>query len=77
MKEKPYLEDDLINYFKNRLKLSDEDLDHLMNLPKKTYKDFKTYKKTFEKMRPFFYLMAKWNLVPWSFYDKYTKKQVV
>jgi len=45
-----------------------------MNLPKKKYSDYKTYKKTFERMRPFFYLMAKMELIPMSFYIKYTEK---
>lgn len=72
MKEEPYFEDGLLEFYKKRLNLSDEEFDRLMNLPKKYYTDFKTYKKTFERMRPFFYLMAKWKLIPWSFYIKYT-----
>jgi N-acetyl sugar amidotransferase len=72
MKEPPHIEEGLVEYYKKRLNLSDEEFDRLMNLPKKHYSDFKTYKKTFERMRPFFYLMAKWNLIPWSFYIKYT-----
>ncbi len=72
MKEPPHIEDGLLEFYKKRLNLSDEEFDRLMNLPKKHYTDFKTYKKTFEHMRPFFYLMAKWNLIPWSFYIKYT-----
>lgn len=77
MKQPPYLEEGLISYYKKRLKLSDDEFDRLMNLPKKYYYDFKTYKKTFERMRPFFYLMAKKKLIPWSFYIKYTLPQVV
>lgn len=72
MKEQPHIEDGLVEYYKKRLNLSDQEFDRLMNLPKKHYSDFKTYKKTFERMRPFFYLMAKWNFIPWSFYIKYT-----
>jgi len=45
-----------------------------MNLPKKSYKDYKTYKQTFERLRPFFWLMYKLELVPKSFYMKYTVK---
>jgi hypothetical protein len=44
----------------------------LMKLPKKTYRDFKTYKHTFERMRPFWWLMYKLNRVPKSFYIKFT-----
>jgi N-acetyl sugar amidotransferase len=72
MKEPPHIEEGLLEYYKKRLNLSDEQFDRLMTLPKKHYSDFKTYKKTFERMRPFFLLMAKWNLIPWSFYIKYT-----
>jgi len=75
MKLEPHIEDGLLDYIKTRLKLSDEELNKLMNLPKKEYTDFKTYKRTFEIMRPFFYLMAKFNLIPMSFYLKYTIKQ--
>lgn len=72
MEEAPHMEEGLLEFYKKRLKLSDAEFDRLMNLPKKHYTDFKTYKKTFEKMRPFFYLMAKWERIPWSFYMKYT-----
>lgn len=72
MKEPPHIEEGLLEFYKKRLNLTDEEFERLMNLPKKHYTDFKTYKKTFERMRPFFYLMAKWKLIPWSFYIKYT-----
>lgn len=72
MKEEPHIEPGLLEYYMKRLNLSQDQFDELMNLPKKYYTDFKTYKKTFERMRPFFYLMAKRNLIPWSFYIKYT-----
>lgn len=74
MDEEPLLENGLLDYFKKRLLLSNEDFEALMNLPKKKYSDYKTYKKTFERMRPFFYLMAKMELIPMSFYIKYTEK---
>ena len=72
MERPPHIEDGLVEYYKKRLNLNDEEFDRLMNLPKMHYSEFKTYKKTFERIRPFFYLMAKWNLIPWSFYIKYT-----
>lgn len=71
----PQAEYEAINYIKKRLKLDDETFLQLMTQPRKTYKDFKTYKYTFEKLRPFFYVMAKMELIPWSFYMKYTVKQ--
>lgn len=65
------LEPELINYVKKRLKIGDEEFNQLMNAPKKTYRDYKTYKKRFELFRPLFYILAKANLVPMSFYLKY------
>lgn len=74
MDEPPYIEPGLVDFVKKRLGFSDEEFERLMTLPKKTYKDYPTYKKTFEKMRPFFWLMYKMDLVPKSFYMKYTAK---
>jgi hypothetical protein len=42
-----------------------------MNGPKRNFRDFKTYKKRFENLRPLFKILAKANLVPMSFYLKY------
>lgn len=67
----PHIEEDLIPFFKKRLELSDEEYDALMTAPKKFFWDYKTYKKTFERMRPLFYMLYKSSLVPKSFYLKY------
>lgn len=72
MKQPPYLEDGVLDYYKKRLKLTDDEFTFLMTKPKKYYINFKNYKRTFEVFRPFFYLMAKNKLIPWSFYIKYT-----
>ena len=72
MREDPHIEPGLVEYYKKRLDLSAVEFERLMKLPKRHYTDFKTYKKTFELFRPFFYLMAKKSLIPWSFYIKYT-----
>jgi hypothetical protein len=53
------------------LSWSDEEYGRVMKGPKRSFRDFKTYKKRFERLRPLFYLMAKANLVPMSFYLKY------
>lgn len=73
MKEPPYVDKKIIEEVKKRLKLTDEDLENIMKQPKKSYKDYKTYLATFKRMRPFFWLMYKTNLVPKSFYVKYCK----
>lgn len=67
----PVVEDELLAYFKKRLELSDEEYDRIMTLPSKSWWEFPTYKKRFERLRPLFYLLAKANLVPTSFYLKY------
>lgn len=65
---------DLIKYFIKRLNLTEEEFENIMQSEQRNYKDFQTYKKRFEQLRPLFYLMAKSNLVPMSFYIKYTSK---
>ncbi|MBI5403561.1 MAG: N-acetyl sugar amidotransferase [Ignavibacteriae bacterium] len=74
LKEPPYLEDEIISLIKKRLGFSDDEFERLMTMPHKTFRDFRTYKKTFEIMRPFFWLMYKLDRIPKSFYDKYTRK---
>lgn len=64
-------EPELIDYLKKRLNLNDDEYDSIMKGTKRSFRDFKTYKKRFERMRPLFYLLAKANLVPTSFYIKY------
>ncbi len=70
----PFMEDDLLTYFKKRLKLSDEEFSSIISRPNKSFRDYPTYKRRFERLRPLFYILAKANLVPMSFYLKYTAK---
>ena len=67
----PHIEENLIDYFKKRMNFSDEDLKNIIDGEKKYWYQFKTYKKRFELLRPLFYILAKSNLVPMSFYLKY------
>jgi N-acetyl sugar amidotransferase len=67
----PVIEDELVRYFKKRLELSDELYSEIMQQPPKHWTEYPTYKKRFERCRPLFYLLAKANLVPMSFYLKY------
>jgi len=67
----PYLEDDLLTYFKKRLNLSDTEFETIMLKDKKTFRDYKTYKKLFEFLRPLFFLLYKADLVYKSFYKKF------
>ena len=60
--------------FKKRLGISEPEWEQIMNAPKRTHHDFKTYKKTFEFLRPLFWLLYKMDRIPKSFYMKYTIK---
>lgn len=62
---------ELIAYVKKRLSLSDEAYERLMAGQKRTFREFKTYKRRFELLRPLFFVLAKANLVPKTFYTKY------
>jgi hypothetical protein len=76
----PYIEPELISYFKKRLNLTDEEYENIMKSPPRYWYEFPTYKKRFEILRPLFYILMKANLVPYSFYIKYclpiSKKQL-
>lgn len=67
----PYLEPELLSYFKKRLGFSDEEFETIMNRPPKYWTEYPTYKKRFELLRPFFHILMKARLVPHSFYMKY------
>lgn len=67
----PCIEEELVSYFKKRLELSDALYDEVMSSPPKNWTDYPNYKKRFERLRPLFYMLAKANLVPMSFYLKY------
>jgi N-acetyl sugar amidotransferase len=64
---------ELLEMVKKRLGLADEEFERLMTLPRKTYRDFRTYKKTFERLRWLFWILYKLNRVPKSFYIKFTR----
>ncbi len=67
------LDDDpgLVEYAKKRMEISDEEYDKVMTGPIRNFRNFKTYKKRFEQLRALFFILAKANLVPMSFYLKY------
>lgn len=74
LKEPHHLDPEIVELVKKRLGFSDEEFDTLMQMPKHSYHEFKTYRETFRRMKPFFWLMYKMDLVPKSFYLKYTAK---
>ena len=67
----PYVEDGLLDYVLKRFDIDRLTFDAQMKSPPMFYTSYKTYKKRFERLRPLFFLLAKANLVPMSFYLKY------
>jgi tRNA(Ile)-lysidine synthase TilS/MesJ len=67
----PQKDKELVQYVKKRLSLSDKEYSDIMSGKKRTWVEFKTYKKRFENLKFLFFLFSKFNLVPKSFYLKY------
>lgn len=67
----PKVEEELLAYFKKRLGLSTDEYERVMRNPPKSWQEYPTYKKRFERLRPLFAILARHNLVPMSFYLKY------
>ena len=65
---------EFIDLVKKRLNFTDEEFKRVMTLPKKTWTDFPTYKKDFERLRPLFAILVKMGRVPESFYMKFCFK---
>ena len=65
-------DNELVEYVQKRMGLTNDIYQKVMlNGEKRSWKDFKTYKKRFELWQPFFKIMANNNRVPMSFYLKY------
>lgn len=62
---------EIIAYFKKRLGLSDEQYLQVMREAPRNWTEYPTYKRRFELFRPLFYVLAKTERVPMSFYLKY------
>lgn len=67
----PMVEEDIVNYFVKRMGFTMAQFEDLMAGPRRTWREFPTYKNRFERLRPLFYALAKAELVPMSFYLKY------
>lgn len=65
---------ELLEYVKKRLGLTSQELDDFMQAPIRVWTEFKTYKRTFERLRPFFWLLYKLDRVPKSFYLKFARR---
>jgi N-acetyl sugar amidotransferase len=73
----PVLESEILSYLKKRLGFSDEEFNDIMARKPKYWYHYKTYKKRFEALAPLFFIAAKAELVPMSFYIKYCKKNPI
>lgn len=69
----PHCPDDIVSMVKKRLRFSEQDFDRVMNLPAASWRDFKTYKPVFERLRPLFWVLMKLDRVPESFYIKFCR----
>jgi hypothetical protein len=67
----PLVEEAILEYFIKRMGLTASEFDAIMRGPKRVWREFPTYKKRFERLRPLFHMLAKAELVPMSFYLKY------
>jgi N-acetyl sugar amidotransferase len=76
IKEEKIFDFDILEEIKRRMDCSDQEFENMMNLPPKHFTDYKTYKETFERMRPLFYILYKTGYVTKSFYVKYTSKNI-
>lgn len=70
-------DDELVESVRRRLGYTEDEFEAIMTGPQRTYQDFATYKKTFERLRPLFWLLYKTERVPQSFYLKYTQPHPV
>lgn len=68
---KPF-DDSILEELKFRLGLSEEEFSALFQQPLKSFRDYRTYKQVFIRLRPFFYLLLKANYITKTFYDKFT-----
>jgi N-acetyl sugar amidotransferase len=71
IKEPKPFDTDILEEIKKRVGFTDSDFENIMNAKPLHYTHYKTYKETFEKLRPFFYLLYKTGYVTKSFYTKY------
>ena len=74
LEEPPEFDINMIKLFLKRFKLSEQEFVEILSAKIKKSSEFKTYKKTFQRFRWFFYLMAKMGYMPLSFYMRYTAK---
>jgi hypothetical protein len=71
----PVVDPELLAMVKKRLGYTEERWEQLMDAPLKHYSDYPTYKSTFERLRPLFWILYKLNRVPKTFYVKFCQSR--
>jgi hypothetical protein len=71
--EAPPFDPEIVALVKKRLRFSDDEFDAVMAAPQRTFRDYRTYKTTFERLRPFFWALYRLDRVPKSFYVKFCR----
>lgn len=71
LKEPKPFDPEILAEVKKRLSISDAEFDAIMALSRKSFRDYPTYKQTFERLRPLFWLLYRADFVTKSFYVKY------
>jgi N-acetyl sugar amidotransferase len=73
----PVVDPELLAMVKKRFGYSENRWEELMDAPHRHYTDYPTYKKTFERLRPLFWILYKLNRVPKTFYVKFCQPRSV
>jgi len=71
MAQPPIVDGKVLDKLMVRLGFTEGEMYRVMALPKRTDRDFRTYRKTFRRLRPLFWLLVKRGTFPHSFYIKY------
>lgn len=71
LKEPVICPDEILHLIKKRLGFTDAEFEEVMTSPKRSWREFPNYKRTFERLRPLFALLVKAGRVPQSFYMKF------
>lgn len=70
----PHGAESATSYFIKRIGLSAKEYNEIMEMPSKSWTEFKTYKRYFENLRPFFRFLLKKRRITQSFFLKYCEK---
>lgn len=71
IQEPKQFDKDILEEVKTRLGFTQVEWESIINAPLKHYTDYKTYKRTFEILKPLFWLLYKAGYITFSFYQKY------